>query len=127
MTVPPLLGGRLAGGDFVLVEWTADATSSAERPLAPLHVHDRDDEAWYTLAGTLALRRGDEVLELPASSAALVPRGVPHTYWNAGGGPARYLLVLTPRIAALIAALHEPGARGDLPGLFARFASRLVE
>src|SRR5581483_6412018 len=109
MTVPPLLGGRLAGGDFVLVEWTADATSSAERPLAPLHVHDRDDEAWYTLAGTLALRR------------------VPHTYWNAGGGPARYLLVLTPRIAALIAALHEPGARGDLPGLFARFASRLVE
>ncbi len=123
MEVPPLLGGRLAGRDFVLVEWVDDGESSAERPIAPLHVHDADDEAWYVLDGRLALRRGAEVLELPAGSGAIVPRGVAHTYWNAGPSRARYLLVLTPRIAALIDAVHEPGA--SLPDVFARFASRL--
>ena len=125
--VPPLLGSSLDGTDFVLVEWSDDGESSADRPLAPLHVHDRDDEAWYVLEGTLALRHDDEVLQVPTGAGALVPAGVPHTYWNAGPGRARYLLVLTPRIAALIAALHEPGARDDLPGLFHRFDSRLLD
>jgi hypothetical protein len=30
----------------------------------------------------------------------------PHTFWNPGPGPCEYLLVMTPRIAALIEALH---------------------
>jgi hypothetical protein len=55
-----------------------------------------------------------------------VPRGVPHTFWNAGSSRTRYLVVLTPRIAALIAALHEPGAFADLPGLFGRFDSAVL-
>jgi hypothetical protein len=36
----------------------------------------------------------------------LVPRGTPHTYWNPGVSPTRYLLVMTTRIAELIDALH---------------------
>ena len=39
-----------------------------------------------------------------------------HTFWNAGAGAARYVIVMTPRIAALIEALHEPGALDDVPG-----------
>ena len=39
---------------------------------------------------------------------------------------ARYLIVMTPRIAALVEAIHEPGARLDLPGLFRRFDSELL-
>jgi hypothetical protein len=124
--VPPLLGSELAGHDFVLAEWVDDGESSAERPIAPLHLHERDDEAWYVLEGALGFRRGGAVLEAGAGAAVLVPAGVPHTYWNAGEGRARYLLVMTPRIAALLAALHEPGARDRLDELFARFDSRLV-
>jgi mannose-6-phosphate isomerase-like protein (cupin superfamily) len=125
--VPPLLGSSIEGADFTIAEWVDDGESSAERPVAPPHVHDRDDEAWYVLEGTLGFRRGDEVLEASAGAAVLVPAGVPHTYWNAGSGRARYLLVLTPRIAALIAALHDEGALDDVPGLFRRFDSRLAE
>jgi mannose-6-phosphate isomerase-like protein (cupin superfamily) len=126
MTVPPLQGSRIEGSDFVLVEWSDDGESSAARPIAPLHRHLGDDEAWYVLEGTLGFIRGDERLEASAGAAVLVPRGVAHSYWNAGSGRARYVLVLTPRIAALIDALHEPGAHDDLAGLFRRFDSELL-
>ena len=118
MTVPPLLGSSIGGSDFVLAEWVDDGESSAARPVAPLHRHLGDDEAWYVLEGTLGF--------VPAGSAVLVPRGVAHTFWNAGAGRARYVLVMTPRIAALVAALHEPGAFDDVQGLFRRFDSELL-
>ena len=86
--------------------------------------HLADDEAWYVLEGTLAFRRDDETIEAPAGSAVVVPAGVAHTYWNAGAGRARYLIVMPPRVAALIRALHEPF--DDLDALFRRFESRLV-
>jgi mannose-6-phosphate isomerase-like protein (cupin superfamily) len=126
MDTPPLLGQSLAGRDFVLAEWVDNGESSAERPIAPLHIHYSDDEAWYVLEGALAFIRGDERLIAAAGSGVLVPRGVPHTFWNAGSSRARYLIVLTPRVAALIAALHEPGALDDLEGLFRRFDSAVL-
>jgi mannose-6-phosphate isomerase-like protein (cupin superfamily) len=122
--VPPLLGMALDGSEFTVAEWADDGESSAERPIAPLHVHERDDEAWYVLEGALGFRRGDELLEAPAGSAVLVPAGVAHTYWNAHAGRTRYLIVMPPRVAALIRALHEPF--DDLDEVFRRFESRLV-
>jgi mannose-6-phosphate isomerase-like protein (cupin superfamily) len=127
MTVPPLLGGRLDGSDFVVGEWVDHGETSAARPIAPLHVHHADDEAWYVLEGALGFIRGDEQIEAPTGSAVLVRRGVPHTFWNANARqPTRYLIVMTPKIAALVAAIHEPGGRDDLPGLFRRFDSELL-
>jgi len=51
-------------------------------------------------------------------------RETPHTYWNAGGVPARYLLILTPNIARLLEEIHEPGA--DIPAIFARYDSEIL-
>jgi mannose-6-phosphate isomerase-like protein (cupin superfamily) len=89
-------------------------------------VHHGDDEAWYVLEGALGLSRGEERLEVRAGAGALVPRGSAHTFWNLAGERTRYLIVMTPRIAALIEALHEPGAPADLRGLFRRFDSELL-
>jgi mannose-6-phosphate isomerase-like protein (cupin superfamily) len=113
----------LGGSDdaFVLVQWTAEV---ADYWIAPLHVHHEDDEAWYVLRGTLAFRLGDEELEAGAGSAVLARRGTPHTYRNAGAVEAEYLLVMSPRIAALIEAIHQPGA--DIPALFELHASALL-
>ena len=85
-----------------------------------------DDEAWYVLEGALGFIRGEERLEAPAGAGVLVPRGSAHTFWNSAGTRTRYLIVMTPRIAALIEALHEPGARSDLHALFRRFDSELL-
>ncbi len=126
MTVPPLLGTSIDGSDFVLAEWVDDDASSAERPIAPLHVHYSDDEAWYVLEGSLGFIRADERLVAPSGAAVLVRAGQAHTFWNAGGGRCRYLIVLTPRIAALIEALHDPAGFDDLAALFARFDSEVL-
>src|SRR5207248_2650763 len=99
--------------------------SGPELPIAGLHVHHEDDEAWYVVEGTLGFRVGEDVVEAPAGSAVFVPRGTAHSYWNAGTGPARYLLVMTPRISRLVAALHEPGA-ADHGAIFRAHASELL-
>ena len=76
------------------------------RYIAPLHVHHDDDEAWYVLDGSLRVRVGESDVDVPAGGALLVPRGTPHTYWNPRAEPARYLIVMAPRIERLIEALH---------------------
>ena len=123
--VPPLAGQALAGSDFTVAEWRDDGESSAERPIAPLHLHRSDDEAWIVLEGALGFVRGDDRLIAPAGAGVLVPRGLAHTFWNAADTPTRYLIVLTPRLAALIEALHGPV--DDLRALFRRFDSELLE
>lgn len=122
-----LTGGQLGGAesDFVVVEWSISAESEWEW-MAPLHVHHADDEAWYVLEGVMHFRLRDEVFEAGPGGAVLAPKGTPHTFGNARRGqPARYLLIMTPRIRALVRALHEPGA-GDYAALFRAHESELL-
>ena len=117
----------MGGGDsdFVIVEWS-DAGESEWEWIAPLHVHHADDEAWYVLEGTLRFRIGDSEYEAGPGSAVLAPKGTPHTYGNARRGQAaRYLLVMTPKLRALVRALHEPGA-SDYAEIFRRHDSELL-
>ena len=103
-----------------MVQWKAEV---GDHWIAPLHVHHEDDEAWYVLRGRLGFRLGEE-LEAGPGSAVLARRGMPHIYRNAGDDEAEYLLVMTPRIATLIEAIHEPNA--DVPALFQAHASELL-
>jgi quercetin dioxygenase-like cupin family protein len=81
----------------------------------PLHTHDFD-EAFYVLEGELTFKLGDDVFTRRAGELAFAPRGVPHTYANLSGAPARALLVITPagferyfdRIAARISGSEPP-------------------
>jgi mannose-6-phosphate isomerase-like protein (cupin superfamily) len=123
----PLAGGQLGGpeSDFVIVEWT-DAGDSGYDWIAPLHVHHADDEAWYVLEGTMRFRLGEDTFEAGPGRAVFAPKGTPHSYGNARRGDhARYLLVMTPRIRALIEALHAPAA-GDYAAIFRAHESELL-
>lgn len=123
MLVDPLAGGQVgdSGDDFVIVQWTAEV---GDHWIAPLHVHHEDDEAWYVLRGKLGFRLGEEEVEAGPGSAVLARRGTPHTYRNPGSEEAEYLLVMPPRIASLIEAIHEPGA--DVRALFSAHASEIL-
>jgi mannose-6-phosphate isomerase-like protein (cupin superfamily) len=126
------LAGNVIGGEhsaFVIAEWRdAGGATDPPRLIAPLHTHHKDDEAWYVLEGALRVRRGDEVVEASAGSAVFVARGTPHTYWNAVAGPTRYLLVMTPRIHALIRAIHALTERTPdrMQDLFRQYDSELL-
>jgi quercetin dioxygenase-like cupin family protein len=81
----------------------------------PLHHHDFD-ETFYVLAGELTFQLEGEVFTRRAGQLAFAPRGVPHTYANLSGKPARALLVITPagferyfdQIAARITGIELP-------------------
>src|SRR5260370_26183885 len=95
-TLPPLAGRVIGSIDdaFVIAEWRdPGGPPGSPRLIAPPHLHRSDDEAWYGLEGALRVRVGNQQVEAPAGSAVFVPRGTPHTYWNPGPAPVRYLLV----------------------------------
>ena len=127
MKAPPLAGHTLSSrdGSLALAEWKDEGESSQDRPIAGLHVHHSDDEAWYVLEGTLGFRLRDKTIEAPAGSAVLAPAGTPHTYWNAGQETVRYLLIAPPRLFELIRELHEPGA--DFAEVFRKYDSELLD
>jgi len=126
-----LAGKTLGTGkdSFVIAEWRdAGGPPGPPRFIAPLHLHHNDDEAWYVLEGTLCVRVGDKDVEAKAGSAVFVPRGTPHTYWNAGPGLLRYLLVMTPRIFELIQEIHAMRERTPvaLQAVFRKYDSELL-
>src|SRR5579862_9377162 len=92
------LGGRftikLAAKDteerLALVE--ALAFESTE---PPLHVHHREDEAWYVLDGKMTFYIGDSAFEADAGSFVFAPRGLPHTF-TVDVEPTRVLVLATP-------------------------------
>jgi mannose-6-phosphate isomerase-like protein (cupin superfamily) len=127
--VEPLVGREVGGpeGNFVIAEWEDDGRRWGRlEEIAPLHIHHSDDEAWYVLEGTLGFVIGDREVEAPAGSAVLVPRGTPHSWWNARPERARYLLVMTPRVRRLVEELHDSGNRGIMAEVFRRYDSELL-
>jgi uncharacterized RmlC-like cupin family protein len=93
---------------------------------AQLHVHHEDDEAWHVLEGTLRFRFLDEVVEAPAGSTVFVPAGAAHTF-EALSQDTRYLVMLTPRLLDLIAALQKTSDPAAQRAVYRRHASELVE
>jgi quercetin dioxygenase-like cupin family protein len=116
---------EIVSDSFVIADWTAQPGTSAEFPIAGLHLHRSDDEAWHVLDGRLGFRIDGQVREIGSGESILVTRGQVHTYWNAQDAPTHYLLVMTPRIHALIKALHS-GARSDFERVFEEHDSELL-
>jgi mannose-6-phosphate isomerase-like protein (cupin superfamily) len=109
---------------FAIADWTDPGTHPG-RPIAGLHLHRSDDEAWFVIDGRLGFRVGDEEREVAAGESLLVTRGTPHSYWNPVSKPTRYLLVMTPQIHQLIEALHA-GDRSDWGRIFEEHDSELL-
>ena len=105
------------GRSFEIYEWSGSGPDY-------LHVHYADDEAWHILEGTLTFRFADKQIEAKAGTTVFVPAGVPHTYFVAGE-PTRYLIVLTPRLKALIDALHA-SPRAQHGEVLRKFESEIV-
>ncbi|MFG1709891.1 cupin domain-containing protein [Nonomuraea sp. M3C6] len=64
---------------------------------APLqHLHNGHEEAWFVLDGEIEFTSGTRVTRVGPGGWVLVPIGVPHTFSNAGGVPARFIAVMTP-------------------------------
>jgi mannose-6-phosphate isomerase-like protein (cupin superfamily) len=106
-----------AGQSFAIHEWRGSGPPA-------LHVHHADDEAWHVTAGTLRFRFDDRTVDVGPGETVFVPAGVAHTYEAID---ARYLIVLTPRLAALIAELQRTPDRSQHAAVYERYESELLE
>ena len=79
-------------GQFALIEHRIPPRALA----APTHVHEREDEYSYVLAGRVGVQVGDEVTEAGPGELVVKPRGVPHAFWNPGDEEARLIELISP-------------------------------
>jgi mannose-6-phosphate isomerase-like protein (cupin superfamily) len=62
----------------------------------PLHVHEKENEAYYVLEGEFEVVCGDETVRGGPGTFVHGPRGVPHRYRNIGPTTGRMLFAFTP-------------------------------
>ena len=106
------------GTSFSIQEWRGSGP-------AYLHVHYADDEAWHVLDGTIRFRFSDRQVDVAAGGTVFVPAGVPHAY--EATEDARYLIILPPRLSALIVALHGARDVTQHATILRQFDSEIVE
>jgi mannose-6-phosphate isomerase-like protein (cupin superfamily) len=98
------------GGLFSIVEVTNGPNYEA-----PLHVHHREDEAFWIIEGTVTLEVGGTTIEAAAGDYAFGPRGLPHKY-KVGAQGCRMLFILTPGgFEDLVRAMSVPAETRSLP------------
>jgi quercetin dioxygenase-like cupin family protein len=112
---PPIAA---AGASLVIREWTMPGPYY-------MHVHQADDEAWHVLEGVLRFKFPDREVDAPAGTTVFVPAGVAHTYTVVE--PARYLIILTPKIDRLIEKLLDPAGVDDLRSTLGEFDTVIEE
>jgi quercetin dioxygenase-like cupin family protein len=82
---------------------------------APLHVHHREDEAFYILEGSATIYVGDESFQVGPGDYAFGPRDIPHRY-SIGDDGCRMLFICTPGgFEHLVRGMSVPAASRSLP------------
>lgn len=98
------------GGQMTIVEMTEPPGAQA-----PLHVHHREDEAFWNLEGDATFEVGDTTIEAHAGDYLFGPRDIPHRY-TVGDAGCRMLFICTPAgFEDLVIAMSEPALARTLP------------
>ena len=79
-----------------------------------LHVHPAQRETFEVVSGRLGVQVGDETCLLDAGDAVDIDAGVPHRFWNAGGGATRFVGEVSPplRTVTLMSTIFRLAADG---------------
>lgn len=115
-----LIGARVTfvpvseGSGYELTEWVLEP--GVEGP--PVHIHHHHDEGFYVMAGHIGFLLDGITTYAKAGAHVLVPMGHQHSFWNAGDGPARCLLIVSPPgleqyFRALAAELGDASSQKD--------------
>jgi mannose-6-phosphate isomerase-like protein (cupin superfamily) len=87
-----MIDGAETGERFSLVEHAMSPRALA----APLHLHTREDEYSFVLAGRMGALLGQDVVEAGPGDLVFKPRDQWHTFWNAGEETCRILEIIAP-------------------------------
>lgn len=98
------------GGQMTIVEMTEPPNMEG-----PLHVHYREDEAFWVLEGNATIEVGDRVVQAGPGDYVFGPRNVPHRYTTGDAG-CRLLFICTPGgFENLVRDMSTPAESRTLP------------
>jgi mannose-6-phosphate isomerase-like protein (cupin superfamily) len=81
----------------------------------PLHLHHREDEAFYVLEGEYEFHCGDDRIRATPGTFVFAPRKIPHTFRNVSTGPSKVFVIVTPAgIEKFFEELSEAGKHAPL-------------
>src|SRR5688500_171337 len=83
---------KSVNGSSAIVEHTLEAKSIG----APMHKHTYEDEISYVLEGNLSVIQDGVVQTAGIGEYIVKPRGIFHTFWNAGSERIRFIEVISP-------------------------------
>jgi uncharacterized RmlC-like cupin family protein len=78
-------------GAYSVIEIIADPGNGV-----PLHIHNKEEEHFIVLEGTLDIANGDDRWDVPAGASVTVKRWVPHAWCNPSDAPLHMLVVFSP-------------------------------
>jgi mannose-6-phosphate isomerase-like protein (cupin superfamily) len=87
-----MIWGAETGGTFSLVEHPIPPRTL----VAPLHLHEREDEYSYVLEGRMGAQLGEDVVYAEPGDLVFKPRKQWHTFWNSGDTTCRILEIISP-------------------------------
>jgi mannose-6-phosphate isomerase-like protein (cupin superfamily) len=99
------LTGRHTAGLYSVAE-----IISTPEGFVPLHVHHREDEAFFVLDGEVTFTVGDDVFDTGPGGFAFGPKDVPHRY-AVRSASARMLMMFSP--AGFEGFIRETSEAGD--------------
>lgn len=86
-----IVTGKETGGAFFLAEISVPPCGGP-----PPHIHQREDESFQVLDGTLTLRVDGDTIAASAGDFAFLHRGIAHSFKNHGDVTAKALVLVTP-------------------------------
>ena len=93
----------------------------------PLHIHNKEDEHFIVLEGTLDIANGDRRWDAAAGTSVTVMRGVPHAWSNPSDTRLHMLVVFSPgQIDGLFRATAGIDDVDKIMAIAARYGTRLI-
>jgi mannose-6-phosphate isomerase-like protein (cupin superfamily) len=98
------------GGTLTIIEVTCPPGYEA-----PLHVHHREDEAFWVLKGSVTIHVGETSVAAGPGDYAFGRRDIPHRF-SVGDAGCQMLFILTPGgLEGLVREMSDPAAARTLP------------
>jgi mannose-6-phosphate isomerase-like protein (cupin superfamily) len=111
-----------AMGAYSVMEVVADPRNGV-----PLHIHNKEEEHFIVLEGTLDIAIGERRWDAPAGASVTVARGVPHAWCNPSEIPLHMLVVFSPgQIDGLFRAAAGVNDVDKITAIAARYGTQLI-
>ena len=108
-TIKVLVGGEQTGNAYSIFELSVPPNVGPG-----LHIDTAWDEWWFIIEGTFAFTLNGEKKELGAGSFAYGPKGIPHSFKNAGDTAGKLVMVTQPSgLEKFFRQVHQVSANGS--------------